>query len=262
LPEAAATWAEPGGAATVPLDAGPRPPAHRLGQPVRALLAQDHGGWQPLLQRWADSAAGRALIDAVDARVAAGAEVYPADVFAALRLTPPEAVKVVILGQDPYHGPGQAEGLAFSVPAGVRPPPSLRQIHAERSRDLGLPEPGSGSLRPWAARGVLLLNTTLTVEQGQPGRHAKLGWSVLTDAIIEHLSMDPEPKVFLLWGAQAQAVAAARARAAGHGVLCCNHPSPLSARRGPVPFVGCGHFGAASRMLADAGRGGVDWSLP
>jgi uracil-DNA glycosylase len=239
----------------------PGPAANRLRQPLGALLAQDHGGWQPLLQRWAASAAGQALIEAVDARVAAGAAVYPADVFAALRLTPPEAVKVVILGQDPYHGPGQAEGLAFSVPTGVRVPPSLRQIHAELGRDLGLPAPAGGSLRPWAVRGVLLLNTALTVEDGRPGSHAKLGWSVLTDAIIEHLSRDSLPKAFLLWGAHAQAVAADKALAGGHRVLACNHPSPLSARRPPVPFVGCGHFSQADRHLREAGRSGVDWAL-
>jgi uracil-DNA glycosylase len=222
------------------------------------------GDWTPVLQRWRASPEGLATLAAVDARVAAGAVVYPADPFTALRLTPRAATRVLILGQDPYHGPGQAEGLAFSVPAGCKPPPSLRNIHAELGRDLGLPRPTHGSLRAWAAQGVLLLNTTLTVEDGQAGSHAHLCWQLLTSAICKVLSDADAPIIAMLWGAHAQRHwrAAAGAGPSVHIVLACNHPSPLAARRPPVPFVGCGHFGRANAALAAAGRPGVDWRLP
>ncbi len=222
------------------------------------------GDWTPLLQAWATSAAGRATLAAVDARLAAGAVVYPADPLAALRLTPRGGTRVLILGQDPYHGPGQAEGLAFSVPAGIRPPPSLRNIHAELQRDLGLRPPPHGSLRAWCEQGVLLLNTALTVEDGQAASHAKLGWHTLTSLICKALSDQREPLVALLWGAHAQRHwhEAAGSAPGPHTLLACNHPSPLSARRPPEPFVGCGHFGRADRALQAAGRGPVDWRLP
>ena len=235
----------------------------RLTQPLASLLDADFGDWQPLVDNWRRDAAGRALLQAVDARVAAGAVVYPAAVFRALQLTPLSQTRVLILGQDPYHGPGQAEGLAFSVPLGRRVPPSLRNIFKELQRDLGLPLPTSGSLLPWALQGVLLLNTTLTVEDGRPGSHAKLGWQALTDAICQALAEDPAHKVFMLWGSHAQAKAGLlRAGNSSHTVLQCNHPSPLSALRPPVPFIGCGHFGLANALLAGAGRGGVGWALP
>lgn len=244
---------------------------NRLRGPLGALLAdleRDFGDWAPLLRRWRDGAAGRATLAAVDARVAAGAAVYPADPFVALRLTPRAAARVLILGQDPYHGPGQAEGLAFSVPAGCRVPPSLRNIHAELQRDLGLPPPGHGSLRAWAAQGVLLLNTVLTVEDGRPASHAGLGWQTLTSKICAELAASAGPLVVMLWGAHArqhwaQAVAAAPPAAAGRQVvLTANHPSPLSARRPPEPFIGCGHFGRANQALRAAGAAPVDWALP
>ena len=238
----------------------------RLEPPLAAQLDAGLGAWQPLVQRWAGSSAGRATLAAVDARVNAGAVVYPAQVFRALAVTPLDATKVVILGQDPYHGPGQAEGLAFSVRSGQKVPPSLRNIHKELARDLGLPAPRSGSLLSWAERGVLLLNTSLTVEASRPASHAKLGWHVLTDAIIEALWVDPVPKVFMLWGAHAQArwpgLGLAGGKTGPHAVLMSNHPSPLSALRPPVPFIGCGHFGAANRFLASCGRGPVEWLLP
>jgi uracil-DNA glycosylase len=230
----------------------------RLNRPLDELLAADFGSWQPLLQLWRASAAGQALVGAVDARVAAGATVYPAQVFRALELTPLPQVRVLILGQDPYHGPGQAEGLAFSVPAGQSPPPSLRNIFKELQRDLGVPQPAQGSLLSWARQGVLLLNSSLTVEEGQAGSHAKLGWQALTDAICVALACDAKPKVFMLWGAHAQGKAPLLAYN-GHCLLACNHPSPLSALRPPVPFLGCGHFGLANRFLRDAGRAPVDW---
>jgi len=237
-------------------------PGSRLTGPLADQLAADFGDWSPLLQRWAASAEGRATLAAVDARVAAGATVYPAQVFRALSLTSLAATRVVILGQDPYHGPGQAEGLAFSVPKGQKVPPSLRNIFKELQRDLGLVPPASGSLLPWAAQGVLLLNTSLTVEDGQAGSHARLGWHVLTDGICKTLLQDESPKVFMLWGAHAQARVPVETRSGRHLVLQSNHPSPLSASRPPLPFVGCGHFGAANRFLGTCGRGAVAWQLP
>lgn len=216
-------------------------------------------GWQPVLDSFAASAEGRRLQDFLAARQAAGARIYPPEPLRALRLTPPERVCAVILGQDPYHGPGQAEGLAFSVAPGVRPPPSLRNIFKELQRDLGQAMPASGSLAEWAERGVLLLNTSLTVEEGQAASHAKKGWEALTDALIAQVAAVATPCVYLLWGAHAQAKApliARTAQAAGREalVLMANHPSPLSALRPPVPFIGCGHFGQAQRWLAEHGR--------
>ncbi len=203
-------------------------------------------------------------MQAVDARLAAGAVIYPADPFRALALTPRDQVRVLILGQDPYHGAGQAEGLAFSVPVGQRIPPSLRNIFKELQRDLGLPVPVSGTLLPWARRGVLLLNTALTVEEGAAGSHARWGWEALAQRVVASLAADAVPKVFMLWGAHAQALTQALGHSEGcapHAVLSSNHPSPLSALRGPTPFMGCGHFGRASRFLQAAGRGALDWRL-
>ncbi len=235
---------------------------NRLTQPLARLLDAPFGDWQALIDRWRASPAGQALIAAVDARVAAGAVVYPAQVFRALHLTPLASVRVLILGQDPYHGEGQAEGLAFSVPSGQRLPPSLRNIFRELKRDLGLEPPASGSLLAWSGQGVLLLNAGLTVEDGRPSAHSKLGWQVLTDSICKALSTSDSPKVFMLWGAQAQAKAQILERGAGgHLVLRCNHPSPLSASRPPSPFLGCGHFSQADRFLRAVGRGPVGWSL-
>jgi uracil-DNA glycosylase len=233
----------------------------RLAGPVADQLAAVQPDWQPVLQAWARSDAGRATLAAVDARVAAGAVIYPAQVFRAFELTARADVRVLILGQDPYHGAGQAEGLAFSVAPGVPLPPSLRNMAAELQRDLGLPAPRSGSLVPWARQGVLLLNTTLTVEDGRAASHAKLGWQALTEAIIQALVEDAAPKVFMLWGAHAQAQLPRERRRPAHRVLEANHPSPLSARRPPVPFLGCGHFSAANAFLAGAWRGGIDWRL-
>ncbi len=205
---------------------------------------------------------------AVDSRVAAGAPVYPREVFRALELTSLAAVRVVILGQDPYHGPGQAEGLAFSVPKGQRCPPSLRNIFKELQRDLGLVQPpGQASLVPWARQGVLLLNTSLTVEDGQAASHSRFGWQALTDDIIKALQQSEQGLVFMLWGAHAQSrlplkPAALHQNMQQHLVLRCNHPSPLSALRGPEPFVGSGHFGQAQRWLQNRVHPDVDWQLP
>lgn len=237
---------------------------NRLDRPLGLLLEGEFGDWQPLLDRWGRSRAGAVLIGAVNQRVASGALVYPGEPFRALALTPMARTRVLILGQDPYHGAQQAEGLAFSVPEGLPAPPSLRNIFKELRRDLGLPVPSSGSLLPWAQQGVLLLNSSLTVEDGQAGGHGKLGWQALTDEIFVALARDEQPKVFMLWGAQAQAKAALLDDAArrAHLVLQCNHPSPLSATRPPAPFIGCGHFSRANAFLADRGRGAIDWRLP
>ena len=232
-----------------------------LAQPLAHVLDRAPASWRPVVEQWRASSSGRRLVEAVDSRRAAGATVYPAQVLRALELTPRHAVRVVILGQDPYHGPGQAEGLAFSVPRGERQPPSLRNIGQELARDLGQPLPAHGHLGAWARQGVLLLNTALTVEQGRPGSHAKLGWEALTDDLIVAVSGDIAPKVFMLWGAHAQAKAAMVLARGRHLVLIANHPSPLSARRGPTPFLGCGHFGVANRYLMDHGQAPIDWRL-
>ncbi|WP_310741061.1 uracil-DNA glycosylase [Ideonella aquatica] len=231
---------------------------NRLQWPLDELIDEVGADWRPLVQAWATSPAGLGLRAHVEARQAAGALIYPAQPFRALALTPLDGVRAVILGQDPYHGPGQAEGLAFSVPPGQKIPPSLRNIHAELQRDLGQAPPRHGHLGDWARRGVLLLNTSLTVEDGQPASHAKKGWEALTDALIEAVARQPRRIAFLLWGAHAQAKASLiEAAAPGrHLLLQANHPSPLSARRPPVPFLGCGHFGACR----DAGIA-VDWQL-
>ena len=241
------------------------PPAgNRLVETIGSQVAAHRGEWAPLLRDWAASAPGRNLIRAVDARLAAGATIYPAQVFRALELTPLSQVRVLILGQDPYHGPGQAEGLAFSVPDGQPLPPSLRNIVKELQRDLLLPMPHSGSLQAWARQGVLLLNSLLTVEEGSPASHAKLGWQALTDEIVTAVAEHPRPKAFMLWGAQAQAKATLlQPSGAGHRLLQCNHPSPLSAARGPLPFIGCGHFGLARDFLqaAEPDTPPPDWRL-
>ena len=206
-------------------------------------------GWQPLVDGFFASERGQALLAFLRARLEAGAVIFPPKPLRALELTPPEQVRVVILGQDPYHGRGQAEGLAFSVAPGVRLPPSLQNIFKEMQRDLGVPfppfpEPG-GSLAKWARNGVLLLNTCLTVEEGQAASHSGRGWEQLTDAVIHHVADGDRPVVFMLWGSHAQSKRAFIPHDRGHLVLMANHPSPLSALRPPVPFIGCGHFGKA-----------------
>ncbi|HEX5805713.1 MAG TPA: uracil-DNA glycosylase [Macromonas sp.] len=215
-------------------------------------------GWSPLVQAFLVSPDGRRLAEALQQRLAQGAVIYPPHPFRALRETPLDAVRVVILGQDPYHGPGQAEGLAFSVPDGVKLPPSLRNIFQELVRDLGAQPPASGSLLHWARQGVLLLNTSLTVEQGAPASHAKLGWERLTDALIHACSAHLAPKAFLLWGAHAQSKAPL-IDTARHLVLSANHPSPLSARRPPQPFIGCGHFGRVNAWLQQKNEKPIAW---
>lgn len=205
-------------------------------------------GWQPLVEDFFNSPVGLRLLGSLQARLDAGATIFPPQPLRALELTPPESVRVVILGQDPYHGRGQAEGLAFSVAPGVALPPSLRNIFKELQRDLGVPFPAypnpGGSLVFWAQKGVLLLNTCLTVEEAQPASHAGKGWEALTDAVIRTVSQAAQPAVFMLWGTHAQSKRAL-IDASRHLVLTANHPSPLSALRPPQPFIGCGHFSQA-----------------
>ena len=182
--------------------------------------------------------------------------VYPKgrDIFNAFKRTPFHNVRVVILGQDPYHGPGQAHGLCFSVPAGIPAPPSLQNIFTEIQRDLGT-KPASADLSSWADQGVLLLNATLTVRADQAGSHQGKGWERFTDAAIQRLSDAHEGLVFLLWGrfAQQKETLIDTHR---HYVLKAPHPSPLSAHRG---FIGCGHFGQVNELLAAAGKPHIDW---
>ncbi len=208
--------------------------------------------WQAVLQPFWQSAKGQSLLAYLRERLDQGAVVYPPQPLRALELTPLHSVRVVILGQDPYHGPGQAEGLAFSVAPGVKPPPSLRNIFKELQRDLGASIPSNGSLARWAREGVLLLNTSLTVEDGQAASHAKRGWETLTDALIMAVGRQPQPVAFLLWGAHAQAKRALIDEGR-HLILTSNHPSPLSALRPPEPFIGCGHFGKTQAWLAKQG---------
>ena len=194
------------------------------------------------------------------AEKAAGKAIFPkrSEWFRALDLTPLDAVRVVILGQDPYHGPGQAHGLCFSVKPGVRVPPSLQNIYKEMRDDLGIAPARHGFLEHWAQQGVLLLNNVLTVEQGLAASHAGRGWEKFTDAVVRLVNERPEPAVFLLWGSHAQKKAAA-ADGSRHLVLKAPHPSPLSAYNG---FFGCRHFSKANAFLHENGLVPIDWALP
>lgn len=195
------------------------------------------------------------------AEAAAGKRVYPpaADRFRALELTPLPQVRVVILGQDPYHRAGQAHGLSFSVPPGVRRPPSLTNIYKELHADLGIVPAPHGFLESWARQGVLLLNTVLTVEEGRAGSHRGRGWERFTDAVVRSVAERDAPSVFMLWGAHAQAKAGFVEGVRRHLVLTAPHPSPLSAYTG---WFGSGHFSKANAFLESHGRGTIDWALP
>lgn len=189
----------------------------------------------------------------------AGKKIFPdfSDIFAALNATPLEKVKVVILGQDPYHGEGQAHGLSFSVKKGIKTPPSLVNIYKELSDDLKLPTPSHGDLSQWSSQGVLLLNNVLTVEVARPGSHHKKGWETFTDKIIEVLNEKRENLVFILWGNPAQ-VKAKKVDEKKHFVIKSVHPSPLSSYRG---FFGSKPFSQANKFLEAKGAGGIDWSV-
>jgi uracil-DNA glycosylase len=219
--------------------------------------------WRPALEPVLATPEARQLGGWLKAEEAAGKQVYPprGTRLAALALTPLADVRCVILGQDPYHGPGQAHGLAFSVQAGVKVPPSLVNIYKELEADLGLPRPQTGDLSRWAKQGVLLLNNTLTVEAGQAGSHAGRGWDAITDAAVAAVAASDLPTVFILWGSHARKKASrvpALARASHHLVLTSAHPSPLSAHNG---FFGSRPFSQANAFLEGAGRGAIDWRL-
>lgn len=246
------------------------PPAASLSEwaPEKWPVAPD---WRPIIDGYITSPVGTQLGRFIQDRLTSGAVIYPPQPFLALQLTALADVKVVILGQDPYHGPGQAQGLAFSVPPGVRPPPSLRNIFKEINRDpklqpLSPRSSGDGSLIHWAKQGVLMLNTCLTVEEGQPASHAKRGWENFTDTVVRAISMQDTPKVFLLWGAHAQAKQSLilnqdpERPIRPNLVLKANHPSPLSAMRPPAPFLGCGHFSETNAFLQSHGATPINWS--
>lgn len=217
--------------------------------------------WRGALAPLLETAEARRLGGFLAAEEEAGKRIYPPRGLrlAALALTPLDAVKVVILGQDPYHGAGQAHGLSFSVPEGVRVPPSLANIYKELASDLGLPIPAHGNLTRWAEQGVLLLNNSLTVEEARAGSHAGLGWEAITDAAVAAVAAKAEPCVFLLWGNHARKKAervAGLGRDTHHLVLTAPHPSPLSAYTG---WFGCQHFSKANDFLTANGRGPIDW---
>jgi uracil-DNA glycosylase len=219
-----------------------------------------HPEWLEALAGEFDKGYMRELKNFLMTRKKAGAVVYPpgSEIFNALDSTPLSEVKVVILGQDPYHGPGQAHGLCFSVREGVQPPPSLLNIFRELQSDLGLSPPTHGHLQSWADQGVLLLNAVLTVERGQAGAHQGKGWETFTDAVVATVNAQCEHVVFLLWGAQAQRKGAG-IDSARHKVLKAPHPSPLSAHRG---FFGCRHFSQTNAWLTGHGIAPVNWALP
>lgn len=237
------------------------PPANRLQSPLTTQLNRIPPGWQRLLRSALDADSTQHLLAYIEQRLREGATIYPPEPFRALQLTAPHDVRVVLLGQDPYHGPGQAQGLAFSVPNRMRRPPSLQNIFKEVAQCVGgSPDQFDNDLSRWARQGVLLLNTILTVEDGKPAAHARRGWEPLTDAIITCVARDPTPKAFLLWGAHAQSKKALIGAHTHHLVLAANHPSPLSARKPPVPFIGCGHFGKVNDWLQQQGLAPVDWA--
>ena len=219
----------------------------------------DLGGWNALLAQELEKPYFAALMEQVDAAYARGAVFPPReDLFAAFRLTPPERVRAVILGQDPYHEPGQAHGLAFSVRPGVKLPPSLRNIFRELESDCGVPPRESGDLTDWAEQGVFLLNTVLSVESGRANSHAGFGWQTFTDAVTACLRSLPQPIAFALWGAQAQKKAAVAADSPyPRLVLQSPHPSPLSSYRG---FFGSRPFSQINAFLEEHNERAIDWS--
>ena len=228
-------------------------------------MSQDHpvkleASWKAALRDEFTQPYMRELSDFLRQEKAAGKVIYPPGplIFNALDSTPLEQVRVVILGQDPYHGPGQAHGLSFSVPPGVPVPPSLLNIYKEIEADLGIARPGHGCLLPWARQGVLLLNAVLSVEQGQAGSHQGRGWEGFTDHVVDVLNRQREGLVFMLWGSYAQKKGA-MIDTGRHRVLKAPHPSPLSAHRG---FLGCRHFSQANDYLRRRGQAPIDWSLP
>ncbi len=243
-------------------------PSNRLKQvDLLAHLTALAPAWQAVLRTDEVKRALNDLSAMLAQRLQSEAVIYPTQPFRALESLTPNAVRVVILGQDPYHGAGQAQGLAFSVPDGIARPPSLRNILAEielefpgdPSQLVLKPNAGHNDLSRWMRQGVLLLNTALTVEDGQPASHAGKGWETVTDALIQTVAKEPNPKVFMLWGAHAQTKQDLLASQPQHLILNCNHPSPLSARRGANPFIGCGHFKIANAWLLQQNLQVIDW---
>lgn len=216
--------------------------------------------WQAVLEQEKDKDYFKQILAFIDNEREQGKAIYPAkeNTFNALKLTPFANLKVVILGQDPYHGPNQAMGLSFSVNKGVTPPPSLVNIYKELHNDLGVTHPGHGDLTHWAKQGVLLLNATLTVEAHKASSHSHIGWQTFTDTIIQRVNQHPEPIVFLLWGAYAQKKSSLIDTNI-HAILKAPHPSPLSAYRG---FLGCQHFSKTNALLKAHHRSPIDWQLP
>ncbi len=218
-----------------------------------------HPSWLSQLSNELKKDYMQSLIAFIDAERKSGKTIYPAEnqVFAALNMTALETVKVVILGQDPYHGPNQAHGLSFSVPQGEKVPPSLRNIYKELSGDLGVRVPTHGFLKSWADQGVLLLNSVLTVRQAEAGSHQGKGWETFTDAIIDSVNREQSGVVFMLWGAYAQKKGSV-IDTDRHLILKASHPSPLSAHRG---FLGCQHFSRANTYLKALDRTPINWQI-
>lgn len=225
-------------------------------------LLRCHPHWQALFRQAQIQPVLQKINNSLSQRLQENALIYPAYPLRVFEALAPADIKVVILGQDPYHGPGQAQGLAFSVPDHIKTPPSLRNIFKELGREYGdQVKCERNSLEPWLEQGVLLLNTALTVENGKPASHAKLGWESVTNIAIQHIA-NQEHCVFLLWGAHAQSkIPLIEAGQGRHLILKSNHPSPLSASRPPVPFLGNGHFKATNDWLTAHGLQAIDWSL-
>lgn len=215
--------------------------------------------WTDLLSEEKNKPYFKSILAFIEKERKANKDIYPPqnEIFQAFKETPLDKVKVVLLGQDPYHGPGQAHGLSFSVQPGVRLPPSLRNIYQELQNDLNIPPATHGCLTAWARQGVLLLNTSLSVERGKPQSHAQIGWTTFTDHVIRQLNNYPKPLVFLLWGAHAQSKQVFL-DSPNHLVLTAPHPSPFSAHRG---FLGCRHFSKTNAFLQQQGQSIIQWAL-
>ncbi len=216
-------------------------------------------GWKPLFEAFFASAVGQSLIQKIRLEIDAGKTLYPADPFRLFRQLDISEAKVIIVGQDPYHGENQAAGLAFHVNDGVKVPPSLKNIFKELASEFDSPIPTSGDLTGWVAQGVFLLNAVLTVRKSEAASHAGFGWETLTDTVLSALSSDARPKVFMLWGhfARSKAPLIDTNR---HLVLVANHPSPFSAYKGTEPFFGCEHFKKANLWLTERGLTSINWA--